>query len=353
MKSRKFQWISFSLISCLWLASMIGCTSQPVPAGKTDAQIATDVQNKIMADGNVTSKQVSVSSSTGTVTLAGTVHSEFERTAAANDASQVDGVKAVVNNLGIDQAMAPVAAAPLVSQAPATTPRPVVIYRNAPARREAPRTDRNSSPPPRTASNMPQNNNPAPTTPPPPPEPTSATIREGTELAIRTVENLDSDTSQPGDVFHGTLDGPISADGRTIGGSRSAVEGRVVSVKPSTHFSGRSELALQLTRLTIGNKSYAIETDTWSREGNARGKNTVAKGAGGAALGALIGGLAGGGRGAAIGAGAGAAAGTGVNAVTKGQRVSLRPETSLTFRLQSPVTVALSGRDSDRQRLPQ
>ncbi len=348
MKSRKFQWMSFSLISCLWLASMIGCTSQPVPAGKTDAQIATDVQNKIMADGNVTSKQVSVSSSTGTVTLAGTVHSEFERTAAANDASQVDGVKAVVNNLGIDQAMAAVAAAPLVAQAPARAPKPVVIYRNAPARREAPRTERNSPPPPQTASNTPQNNAPAP-----PPEPTSATIREGTQLAIRTLENLDSDTSQPGDVFHGTLDGPISADGHTIGGGRSAVEGRVVSVKPSTHFSGRSELALQLTRLTIGNKSYPIETDTWSREGNARGKNTVAKGAGGAALGALIGGLAGGGRGAAIGAGAGAAAGTGVNAVTKGQRINLRPETSLTFRLQSPVTVALSGRESDRQRLPQ
>ena len=342
MNSRKLQWISFSLISCLWLALMIGCTSQPVATGKTDAQVASEVQNKIMADGNITSKQVSVSSASGTVTLAGTVHSEFERTAAANDASQVDGVKTVVNNLGIDQAMSPAPAAPLAAQAPA--PKPVVIYRNPPARRETSRTDR-TLPPPVTA-----NNNQAPP-PAPPAEPTTATLREGTELAIRIVEGLDSDRSQPGDVFHGTVDGPLSADGRTISSSRASVDGRVVSAKPSTHFSGRSELSLQLTQLTIGNKSYPIETDTWSRQGNARGRNTIEKGAGGAALGAIIGGLAGGGRGAAIGASAGAATGTGVNAVTKGQRITLRPESEVTFRLQSPVTVALSGRNADRQRL--
>ena len=342
MNSRRLQWISLSLISCLGLALMIGCTSQPVAPGKTDAQVATEVQNKIMADGNITSKQVSVSSSSGTVTLAGTVHSEFERTAAANDASQVDGVKTIVNNLGIDQAMIP----PPAAVQPAPSAKPVVVYRNAPPRRDTSRSDRNP-PPVQTANNNSPNNN-AP--PPPPAEPTTATLREGTELAIRTVEDLDSDRSQPGDVFHGTLDGPLSSDGRSISSSRGSVEGRVVSVKPSTHFSGRSELSLQLTRLTIGNRSYPIETNTWSREGNARGKNTVAKGAGGAALGALIGGLAGGGRGAAIGAGAGAAAGTGVNAVTKGQRVTLRPESVLTFRLQAPVTVTL-GRNSDRQRL--
>ena len=348
MDSRRFQWISFSLMSCLWLALMIGCTSQPVATGKTDAQVATDVQNKIMADGNITSKQVSVSSAGGAVTLAGTVHSEFERTAASNDASQVDGVKTVVNNLGIDQAMSPTPAPAAVAQAPA---KPVVIYRNVPARRETAHTDRTPAPAP-AANNNPNANANINTAPPPPPaEPTTATLREGTTLAIRISEGLDSDRSQPGDVFHGTLDGPLSADGHTIASSRATVEGRVVSVKPSTHFSGRSELTLQLTQLTIGNKSYPIETDSWSQQGNARGKNTIEKGAGGAALGAIIGGLAGGGRGAAIGATAGAATGTGVNAVTKGQRITLRPESSLTFRLQSPVTVALSGRNAERQRL--
>jgi outer membrane lipoprotein SlyB len=60
---------------------------------------------------------------------------------------------------------------------------------------------------------------------------------------------------------------------------------------------------------------------------------------GGAAVGAILGGIFGGGKGAAIGAAAGAGAGTGVSAATKGQQIVLKPETVLSFQLQSPVTV--------------
>ncbi len=74
-------------------------------------------------------------------------------------------------------------------------------------------------------------------------------------------------------------------------------------------------------------------------QGTGRGKRTAATVGGGAALGAIIGGIAGGGKGAAIGAGAGAAAGTGVQGVTKGQKVELPSETVLDFQLAQPVTV--------------
>jgi hypothetical protein len=58
---------------------------------------------------------------------------------------------------------------------------------------------------------------------------------------------------------------------------------------------------------------------------------------GATALGAIIGALAGGGLGAAIGAASGAAAGTGVQVITKGQRVKIPSETRLFFTLQQPI----------------
>jgi hypothetical protein len=69
-------------------------------------------------------------------------------------------------------------------------------------------------------------------------------------------------------------------------------------------------------------------------------------------LGAIIGGIAGGGKGAAIGAGAGAAAGMGVQAITKGEKIELKPESMLQFSLQAPVTVTPSTSEStDRERM--
>src|SRR5262249_42658562 len=68
---------------------------------RTDQQVAADVQNKISADSNIPDKQVTVSSTGGVVTLAGTVTRDAARNAAANDAAQVTGVKTVVNDLKV------------------------------------------------------------------------------------------------------------------------------------------------------------------------------------------------------------------------------------------------------------
>jgi len=58
-------------------------------------------------------------------------------------------------------------------------------------------------------------------------------------------------------------------------------------------------------------------------------------------VGAAIGAIAGGGKGAAIGAAAGAAAGTAGAAATGKMDVRLPAESILTYRLATPVTVAL------------
>jgi hypothetical protein len=56
----------------------------------------------------------------------------------------------------------------------------------------------------------------------------------------------------------------------------------------------------------------------------------------------VIGALTGGKKGAAIGGAVGAGGGTGVAAATGKKEIRLAPETKLTFKLASPVTVTLN-----------
>lgn len=168
------------------------------------------------------------------------------------------------------------------------------------------------------------------------------------------MDEIDTQTSQSGQSFHATLDSPISIDGEMVVPVGYDVEGHIANLQSAGKFSGKSLLQLQLDRIKVGDRYYNIQTDQFSREGAARGKNTAEKVGGGALLGALIGGLAGGGKGAGIGAAAGAGVGGGVQAASKSQQVKLGSETVLTFHLQAPVTVTATskGPHEGRQQLP-
>jgi hypothetical protein len=191
------------------------------------------------------------------------------------------------------------------------------------------------------------------TTPTAPPAPVQVNVPSGTTLVVYLNDGLSSETANEGDRFSGTLGEPIYVNDQIAIPKNAQVQGQVVSAKNAGKFKGQSELTIELTSLLFGGHSYRITSNQWSKQGAARGKNTAAKVGGGAALGAIIGGIAGGGKGAAIGAGAGAAAGTGVQAVTRGEQVVLKPESMVQFTLQSPVTVTPSANEnSGRQRLP-
>jgi hypothetical protein len=324
---------------------------------RPDAQIATDVQNKINSDGGVPDKQVTINANNGVVTLSGSVSSDAARNAAANDAAQVEGVKTVVNNLEVNSATAantkPSATEPAEENS-APAPRaekkssPWHSYKGSPSAssRNRNRDDENglrTTVPPTSASSAPSNNNydntATTSTPPPPPVPQPVTVPSGTQVSIRLTDQLDSEKSQVGDVFHGSISSPITIEGKTVVPTSADVEGRVVEVKSAGRFAGQSDLVIELTRLHMNGKSYSIQTDRWSKQGNGRGKATAAKVGGGAAVGAILGGIFGGGKGAAIGAAAGAGAGTGVSAATKGQQIILKPETVLSFQLQNSISV--------------
>ncbi len=327
----------------------IGCTR-----ARSDAQIASDVQSKIQTDGNVQNKQLTVQSSNGVVVLSGTVSSELERTAAANDAGQVAGVKSVINNLTVTPASAQ-QAMPEPEQAAASAPAEPPAYHRA-ARRSS-----NSGITPGVRRSTRESSSAAPSAPasydssaasaPAPAPVRTVTVPDGTQISVRLIDAVDSEVNQAGDTFRASLAQPVSLDGGIVIPANADIEGRVVDVKSAGHFKGQSLLALELTRLTMNGKSYELRTNEWRKEGSSRGKNTAAKVGGGAAVGALIGGLIGGGKGAAVGATVGAGAGTGVQAATKGQQIKLPSETVLNFQLTNPVTVVPATSTGRRNRV--
>jgi hypothetical protein len=343
--------------SILWtlflaLALVVGCSKTPsASSGRTDSQVATDVQSKINGDNNLPNKQITVNANNGVVSLSGTVGSETERMAAANDAAQVDGVKTVVNNLQVTSAAAvpPPMPAPIQQSAPRASTRSSRTTRSAGNRVSTAPFGSSSD-----TSNSNSSDYSASSRPYTPPVPTTLTVPAGATFSVRVIDTIDTSKTQTGEQFSATLDSPVYVDDRVAIPAGADVRGRVVSAKSAGKFEGQSDLALDLINVSYGGHSYGIRTDKWEKAGAGRGKNTAAKVGGGAALGAIIGGLAGGGRGAAIGATAGAGAGAGAQAITHGQQVVVKPETLLTFTLSQPITVTPSGSSDNpnRRRLP-
>src|SRR5579864_4102493 len=340
----------------------VGCSRMGT---RPDAQLASDVQNKINGDSNIPDKQLNINANNGVVTLTGTVASDAARNAAANDAAQVDGVKTVVNNLEVAPASAADQNAQPQNQSNFNPPPPVrEARRPSPSTRT--RSSRSSSS--TSASNsgdnglrttVPSESNSGssndsasntPSTPPPPAVPQKITVPAGTQLNIRLNDEVNSEKAQVGDVFHGSISAPVSIDDQTVIPTTADVEGRVVDVKSAGRFAGQSLLSLQLTKLIMNGRSYSIQTDQWSKNGTGKGKGTAAKVGGGAAVGAILGGIFGGGKGAAIGTVAGAGAGTAGSAVGKGQQIILQPESVVNFTLQNSLTVT-PGSSSNRQTL--
>jgi hypothetical protein len=319
-----------------------GCKQQASvqqPVARTDQQITSDVQAKIQGESALAGQNVQVSVANGVATLSGTVSDDASRALAGNDSGTINGVRTVVNNLTVQpvqQASAP---------APAPTPRKET-------RHDRPSRQQTAAPAPQPVQQPAMSAPPAPVqtaaaTPAPAPAPPRPVVQQitldsGTAIPVTLTEALDSKTAQPDDVFHATLAGDLIANGVVAVPRGAQVLGRVVEVKEAAHFKGSALLTIELTQLTTRGRKITLVTDTFSKTGAGRGKNTAVKAGGGAALGAIIGAIAGGGKGAAIGAAAGAGAGTGVNAVTRGEQAQIPSESRLEFRLQAPITVSVS-----------
>ena len=325
-----------------------GCRStQPAASAIDDATLSAALQSRISGDSALSTETIQSSVQNGIATLNGNVSSEAARSLAAADASQIAGIRTVVNNLSAQQPaqqsvpavaavtppLAPVA--PLAPKRPAKvkTPQPEPAPPAVPIERHPPTVAQQEPTPP-----------PAPAPPPPPPPPAfrNVTIPAGTTIPIRITQTLDSATTQQGESFSGTVATDVMTDDLVAIRQGTAVTGRVSAVQEAAHYKGNSLLTIELVSINRHGDSLAVSTDPYSVQGKGRGGNTAAKVGGGAAVGAILGGIIGGGRGAAIGAASGGGLGAGANTITRGQQVQIPSESLINFKLTNTMALQVS-----------
>lgn len=338
------------MVVCSLLVLSTGCNKQATQSAEksapssvrqqtpNDQQILGNIQSRVQSERALNGQQIEVSVAGGVATLSGHVDNEASRALAAADSGAVDGVRTVINNLEVQ---APKAVEPVRAARKAPKPDRKQVAKALPPPPPPPVAPAQPPPPPPPAApEAVQIVTPPP--PPPPPPVKTVTLPAGIVIPVRLTDALDSSVTQTDSVFHGTLAADLIVDGMVAAPRGASVIGRVVDAKDAAHFSGSAKLSIELTKLYAQGQELTLVTDTYTKEGAGRGKNTAEKAGGGAALGALIGALAGGGKGAAIGAATGGGIGAGSNGVTRGKQVQIPSETLVNFNLQTPVRVTTS-----------
>jgi hypothetical protein len=182
---------------------------------------------------------------------------------------------------------------------------------------------------PSRLDNAPANSQPA--------ETSMVEIPAGTNLVIRLIDPVDSETDKLGQTYRATLDEPIVVSGETLVPRGADVTAKLVDDKQSGKIAGTTVMTLALVSLTVNGRPLDITTGEVSQASASRGARSAKVIGGTAAVGAIAGAIFGGGKGAAVGTAAGAGIGTAAQVATKGQKVKIPSETRLTFSLQNPV----------------
>lgn len=165
------------------------------------------------------------------------------------------------------------------------------------------------------------------------------TIPSGTEISVRMIDAVNSETSRLGQTFRASIDEPVMVNGQQVIPRGADVLTKLVTDERSGRFEGKTILTLALQTITVNGVPVDVTSSDVQTASNSRGSRTAKVVGGTAAVGAIIGAIAGGGKGAAIGAGSGAAVGAGAEVLTGGQKVKIPSETRLTFRLQAPANL--------------
>ncbi len=167
------------------------------------------------------------------------------------------------------------------------------------------------------------------------------TIPSGTQLSIRTDEQIAADSQSVGQTYQAEISQDVvDQNGRVVIPKGSPARLTVANVNSGTLGVGSNQVALALQSVNINGRDYMLQTNTQTASGDrgiGKNKRTAEMVGGGAVLGTVIGAVAGGAKGAVIGAIAGSAAGGGAQVLTRGKEVKVPAESVLTFRLDQPV----------------
>jgi hypothetical protein len=169
---------------------------------------------------------------------------------------------------------------------------------------------------------------------------TAWTIPTGSQIVIRMIDSVNSETNQVGETFIAVLDEPLYQGGVEVAPRGADVRGRIANINEAGRIAGSAELGLELTQIIVNGVPYSITTSEYNEVGEGRGGQTAKRAGIGAGVGAIIGAVAGGKKGAAIGAGVGAGGATAVQVMTKGEKLNIPSETKLEFTLRAPLVIA-------------
>ena len=172
--------------------------------------------------------------------------------------------------------------------------------------------------------------------------PPQLNLPAGSWISVRVNQPLSSDQNQPGDAFIASLAQPLVANGFVIARRGQTVEGRIVAAQKAGRRTGTSRLGLELTEIGLVDGSQLPVVTEWVEHAGptSAGQDAVAI-ATTTGIGGAIGAVADGGFGAGMGAMAGAVASTVGVLVTRGKPTVVYPESVLTFRTLSPLTIEI------------
>jgi hypothetical protein len=171
-------------------------------------------------------------------------------------------------------------------------------------------------------------------------------IPAGTEISVRSNENIDSSSANAGQKFSGMIADDVMGSSGQVAIPKGSNAQLVIRNVQSGGITKGPELTLDLASVDVHGQTYTVNTASLQRSGGqgiGANKRTAEMVGGGAALGTLIGAIAGQGKGAAIGAVAGAAAGAGTQVLTRGKEVKVPAESVLEFKLSQPLRLDRSG----------
>ncbi len=165
------------------------------------------------------------------------------------------------------------------------------------------------------------------------PKPIIVEVEPGTDIQVRLVEALGTDTAQTGDRFELQLADDLVVGDHLIAPKGSRARGRVLDSQAAGKVKGLATISLILTDLYIGQDQFPLQTETLTYQAEKTTGKDAAKVGIGAGVGAILGAIIGGKKGAAIGAGVGAGAGTTTVLATKGDELEFPVEQMFRFRL--------------------
>jgi hypothetical protein len=205
---------------------------------------------------------------------------------------------------------------------------------------ERPSASREPAPVPQPAPVAAEPVLPEPAPAPSKPELVEAIVPASSVVGLRVDTTLSSETARVEDRVEARVMRDVLADGRVAIPAGSRVLGDVVLVDRGGKIKEKARLGVRFHTLVLANGSQVpFRTDAIYREGSSPGAESARKIGGAAVGGAILGAIIGGAKGAAIGGATGAAGGSAVVMAGDRNAATLPAGTTVTVRLNSPVSV--------------